>query len=275
MKSRRSFLSLCSGSAILLGSSQSAWGQSIRRGGWLELSSLKGKAIYQRDRTRQKAWTGMRLHRVGEIFETAKGATATFKLDQGLGTIQVSEKTRFQIKALHKTLTGGRVTLLTVLQGQIRLKVRPMSNSSSRLEIFTPVGINGVRGTEFGVSVQPSGKASVATLSGRVDTTAMGQTLAIAKGLQTLTMPNESPLPPTPLQDNPNAFVTQSQVEGNTLRLVGTTDAVNTILINGEPQNTDREGNFDLSLPVDDAAFINLRVITPLGKQKDHKLPLR
>ncbi len=275
MKSRRFFLSLCSGSAILLSSSQSAWGQSIRRGGWLELSSLKGQAIYQRDRIRQKAWTGMRLHRVGEIFETDQGAAATFKLDQGLGTIQVSEKTRFQIKALHKTLTGGRVTLLTILQGQVRLKVRPMSNPSSRLEIFTPVGMNGVRGTEFGVSVQPSGKASIATLSGRVDTTAMGQTLVIAKGLQTLTMPGKSPLPPTSLQDNPGVFVTRSQVEGNNLRLVGTTDAVNTILLNGEPQDTDREGNFDLSFRVGDAAFVNLRVITPLGKQKDHKLPLR
>ena len=275
MKSRRSFLSLCGGSAILIGSSQSAWGQSIRRGGWLELSSLKGKAIYQRDRIRQKAWTGMRLHRVGEIFETGQGAAATFKLDQGLGTIQVSEQTRFRIKALHKTITGGRVTLLTVLQGQIRLKVRPMSNPSSRLEVFTPVGINGVRGTEFGVSVQPSGKASVATLSGQVDTTAMGQTQEIAKGLQTLTMPGEGPQPPSSLQDNPNAFVTRSQVEGSILKLVGTTDAVNTILLNGDPQDTDREGNFDLSFPVGNAAFVNLRVITPLGKQKDHQLPLR
>ncbi len=275
MKSRRSFLSLCSGSAILLGSSQSAWGQAIRRGGWLELSSLKGQAIYQRDRIRQKAWTGMRLHRVGEIFETGKGAAATFKLDQGLGTIQVFEQTRFRVKALHKTLTGGRVTLLTVLQGQIKLKVRPMSNPSSRLEVFTPVGMNGVRGTEFGVSVQPSGKASVATLSGQVNTTAMGQTQEIAKGLQTLTMPNESPLPPSPLQDNPDAFVIRSKVEDSTLRLVGTTDAVNSMQLNGEPQDTDREGKFDISFPVGDAAFVDLRIITPLGKQRDYKLPLR
>lgn len=217
----------------------------------------------------------MRLRRVGEVFETGQGAEAVFELDQGLGTLYVSEKTRFQIKALHKTFSGGRVTLLNVFQGQVRLKVRPMTNPSSRLEIETPVGMNGVRGTEFGVSVQPSGKASVATLSGQVDTTALGQTSAVAKGLQTLTMPGESPLSPTPLLDDPDVLVSNSTVESEILKLTGKTDAVNSISLNGKAQNTDREGRFDLSLPVEGLAFVQLRVVTPLGTQKDYRLPVR
>ena len=34
--------------------------------------------------------------------------------------------------------------------------------------VITPAGVSGVRGTEFGVSVLPSGKAGLATLKGMV-----------------------------------------------------------------------------------------------------------
>lgn len=275
MKSRRLFLRLFSGSAIALTSIRTAKGQTSRNSGWLELRQLTGRAIYQRGSKQLKAWTGMRLSQVGEIFETDPGASAVLALDQGLGTIQVAEQTRFRIKALHTTTSGGRVTLLDVIHGRVRLKVRTLSNPSSRLEVFTPVGINGVRGTDFGVSVQPSGKSSVATLSGQVDTIAMGETQAVGKGLQTLTMPGETPQPPTTLQDNPDAQVSLSRVDGNILRLVGQTDAVNSIFINGKAENTDREGNFDLSISTQNARIIEFRIVTPLGKVRDYELPLR
>ncbi len=283
MKSRRLFLRLFGGSVIgtqvssgiALTRMRAALGQTSRNNGWLELRQLTGTAVYQQQGKRLKAWIGMRLTQVGEIFETAPGASAILSLDQGLGSIQVFEQTRFRIKAIHTTASGGRVTLVDVLKGQVRLKVRPMKNPSSRLEVFTPVGMNGVRGTEFGISVQPSGKASVATLSGQVDTIAMGETQAISQGLQTLTMPGEAPQPPEKLQDDPDARVNMSRVEGNMLRLVGQTDAVNSLFINGEPQDTDREGNFDISFPVGNAAFVKLHIVTPLGKRRDYKLPLR
>lgn len=275
MKSRRFFLRWLTGSALALGATRPAMGQTRRNGGWLELRQLQGQAIYQQGSRRLKAWLGMRMSKVGEVFETASGSSAVLTLDQGLGTIQVSEQTRFRIKAIHTTLNGGRVTLLDVMQGQVRLKVRPMSNPDSRLDILTPVGMNGVRGTEFGVNVQPSGKSSVATLSGQVDTTAQGQTQAIGKGLQTLTMPGEAPQPPQALQDDPDARVSRSVVEGQVLKLLGQTDAVNTLFINGQPQDTDREGHFNLSFPIGDADFVQLRVITPLGNQKDYTLPLK
>lgn len=283
MKSRRLFLRWFSGSAIAaqvfsgiaLTGNRAANAQARRNSGWLELRQLQGKAIYQTGNKRLKAWIGMRLTQVGEIFETAPGASAILSLDQGLGTIQVAEQTRFRIKAINTTAGGGRVTLVDVMEGQVRLKVRPMNNPSSTLEVFTPVGMNGVRGTDFGVSVQPSGKSSVATLSGKVDTIAMGETQAIGAGLQTLTMPGEAPQPPKELQDNPDARVTLSLIEGNVLRMVGQTDAVNNMFINGESQDTDRNGNFDISFPVGDADFVQLYIVTPLGKRRDYKLPLR
>jgi len=245
-----------------------------RRSGWLELTHLTGKAVYERARVRRKAWIGMRLRRAGEIFETGKGTNATFQLDQGLGTVEVFESTHFRIKALYQTSSGGRVTQLSVEQGQVRLKVRPMTNPSSRLEILTPVGINGVRGTEFGISVQPSGKAGIVTRSGLVYTSAKGETVEIEKGFQTLTMPGESPLPPKPFKDDPNVFSTRSQIEGDRVRLTGKTDAVNLIFLNGLLQDTDREGNFNYSFPIGDATFVVMRVLTPLGRRKDHWLPL-
>ena len=52
-------------------------------------------------------------------------------------------------------------------------------------------------------------------------------------------------------------------------------DAANSIFINGQPEDTDRHGNFDLSIPTNNARMIEFRIITPLGKFRDYELPLR
>jgi hypothetical protein len=44
------------------------------------------------------------------------------------------------------------------------------------LEISSPSGVAGVRGTVFGVAVDPKGKTGISTLEGAVATTAKGQT---------------------------------------------------------------------------------------------------
>ncbi len=247
----------------------------IGKAGWLEVKKLQGKVIYQRQQVRQIAWNGLRLKHVGEILETQAESGAILALDQGIGIVHVAENTRFQIKTLHTTAKGGRVTLLEVTQGQVRMKVRPMKNPASRLEIHTPAGIAGVRGTEFGVSVQPSGKTGIATLSGRVDAEAQGETVAVGKALQSLTMPQEPPQPAAPLRDDPDVRLDLARLDNGQLRLVGDTDAVNVLLVNGSPQSTDRTGHFEIDLPfTTEKGNIELRVITPLGTQKRYELPI-
>ncbi|NJN48594.1 MAG: hypothetical protein HC805_00725 [Alkalinema sp. RL_2_19] len=143
-----------------------AWGRPllVRTGSWLEVKQLKGKAIYQTtNRRRWKAWVGLRFQSVGEVFETAADSTVVMNLESGIGTIFVAERTKFSIKQRYTTKDGGQVMQLYVERGQIRLKVRPLTNSNSRLEIMTPAGIAGVRGTEFGVGIQPNGQSGVAT----------------------------------------------------------------------------------------------------------------
>jgi hypothetical protein len=68
---------------------------------------------------------------------------------------------------------NGRITRLLVPRGQVRLQLRPFTNPGSRMEIETPAGTSGVRGTEFGLNVQPDGKMAIATLEGSVATSAV------------------------------------------------------------------------------------------------------
>lgn len=156
----------------------------------------------------------------------------------------------------------------------MRLQVRPFTNSSSRLEIQTPAGISGVRGTEFGISVQPNGKTGVATLKGGVATAAQGKSVLVKAGFQSFVIPGEAPSPATPLKNDPRLDIRQLSSVGNQqVRIVGQIDPVNLLAIATLPQTTDRQGNFDITLPVSaQKQRITAIVTTPLGKQQTYEL---
>lgn len=264
--------------SLLLGLGLPAQALPVRVERWLELREMTGRvnAIYGAQT--RSARLGDRLQAVGDGIVTGAKAAATLAVDTGIGQINMGPQTRIQIRSLEIAPSSGRITQLTVTGGQVRLKVRPFTNPDSRLEIQTPAGITGVRGTEFGLNVQPSGKSAVATLEGQVIATAQGQDVAVDAGFQNFTIPGEPPSPPVPItNDTGLTFRLVKTFAGpiRKVRLEGQVDPVNAVFVEGQPIASDREGRFSVLLPAPNFPRYRVVVITPLGKTQDHELALR
>ncbi len=241
----------------------------------LELQQLRGQVTLLRGNASQAARPGDRLQNVGDGVRTGRQSSSALVLDSGIGQVNVAEQTQVQIRELSAAPSGGRITRLQVTQGSVRLQVRKFSNPDSRLEIYTPAGITGVRGTEFGVNVQPSGKMSVATLNGRVATSAQGEEVGVEAGFQNFTIPGEPPTQPVPITNNTQLdyrWVRRTDRNLRALQLEGQVDPVNTVLVNNVVQNTDRNGKFSLIVPATSFPKLRVEVITPLGLQQNYAL---
>jgi hypothetical protein len=240
---------------------------------------MQGPVLYEHQGKRQKAWPGLQLQAKGEILETGSNGRAELAIDTGIGAMYLAEKTRLSVQSLDVVAGGGRVTQIQVLQGQVHLQVRPFSNPDSRLNIKTPTGIVGVRGTDFGVIVQANGRTGVAVLTGRVEAAAQRQSVFIDSQSQTVIHPGEAPLSVGPLNNDPQLTLTnapQTERQSDSIvRLVGRVDPSHLLIVDGVNQSTNRDGSFDLSLSIQDQAKLRVTVITPLGNQRRYELPLR
>ena len=260
---------------------------------WLAVDQLSGQVSltpYQGDR--RQARIGDRLSNVGDILATGADASARLEVDAQTGFVTLAENTQVQVQALSMTRNGGRITELTVSKGQVRLRVRPLTNPGTRLEIHTPSGVSGVRGTDFGVTVPPNGQTGVATLEGSVATSAQGQTVAVVANTQSIVFPGEPPIPLEPLKDDPTLFIERlSLLSGSAdsskpvmVRLVGYTDKVNLLEVNNALRELSRTGRFDLAVPLfEDSTthnpqnnpgnrYVQATVTTPLGKKQQYEL---
>ncbi len=250
---------------------------SVRVNRWLEVQQLSGTATYQHSANARSARIGDRLQAVGDSLSTAAASTATLAVDTQIGIIEVAENTRVAIKALEITPSDGRITRLQVAQGRVQLRVRPFTNSDSRLEIETPAGVSGVRGTEFGVVVSPSGKMGVATVEGSVVTEGQGAEVEVPAGFQNVTLPGEPPTQPVPFTNQPNLDYQVKRIIRRSVRRIvfeGQVDPTSTVVIKGEPQEIDREGRFTLLLPAPSRLRLMITVTTPLGKEQSYDVEL-
>jgi len=244
----------------------------VRVNRWLEVRRSTGEVLYSRGNKFQPAPTGTRLQAVGDTIKTGKRSTAFLALDTEIGFIQVSENTTLSVQQLQTSPQGGRITQLLITNGQVRLQVRPFTKPDSSLEIQTPAGIAGVRGTEYGVSVQTNGKMGVATLRGGVATSAQGKSVLVKAGFQNLTIPGEPPSAPVPLREDTRLDIRQLVANGNQVRIVGIIDSVNLLAIAKQPQKTDTRGKFDITVNLPPNRLIEVIVVTPLGKQQLYEL---
>jgi FecR protein len=239
----------------------------------LEVEQLSGTVTFQRNKTSQAAKIGTRLEAIGDTLITDRNSSATLSVDTGIGTVAVSENTTLRVQELETLPSGGKVTTLGITGGQVRLELRPFTDPDSRLEIETPAGISGVRGTIFGVSVQPNGITGVATLEGRVVTAAQGQSVAVDAGQQNLMVPGEPPTQTTPLQENTTLdLVAINRIDRRTVEIVGAIDGVNLLVVEDEVQNVERDGRF--TIRTEDNRPIRATVITPLGKRQDYEITI-
>ena len=242
---------------------------------WLEISEMGGSVKYNSAQIdNRNAQIGDRLANVGDRIITGGRSQAALNLDNGLGMVNINANTQVKVQEFKTVKSGGRITKLQVDGGQVRLQVRSFTNPDSRLELITPAGVSGVRGTEFGVSVHPDGKMSVATLTGKVATTAEGQEVLVKTGFQNLTIKGESPLPATPLTNDTRLKLEEVKLEGKQVHIVGRVDAVNLLEIDSQMIATDRTGHFDIKIPVSSNYQLTSIVTTPLGKQQIYELAI-
>ena len=238
----------------------------------LEVRQPVGEVIYSRGNKSQPARNGLRLEAVGDTIITKQNSSAVLAIDIGTGFVRISENTSINIQRLDRGRGGEQITQLQVSGGQVRLQTRPFTNPASRLEIKSPAGVAGVRGTDFGVNVQQNGTMGVATLTGGVATNAQGRTVLVKAGFQNLIVPGEPPSKPVPLQESTSLNIRELSASGNQVRIVGTVDPVNLLIIAQQEQNTDVNGKFDITVPFLSNRRVEAVVVTPLGTRQLYEL---
>lgn len=269
---RRSLLPVALSCGLLLGTAAYSRALTVQGDRWLAIADILGDVQFVTGRQRRSAREGDRLASVGDALITSTNATARLAIDEATGSVTMAENSHLRIQTLTITRGGGRVTELAVLQGQVRLRLRPFTSPESRLEIHTPVGVSGVRGTDFGVTVQPDGQTAIATESGSVAASAQGETVIVDAGLQSIIRPGSPPTPAQQFSDDPTLHIEVLRATSSrTAQIVGYTDIANIVKINGETLSFDESGRFDLSVPIS-SRQIRAEVITPLGTQQKYEL---
>ena len=250
----------------------------VRVNRWLEVRQLNGQVTVQsRSGALQLARIGSRLQSIGDMLSTEANSDSILSVDTSVGFIDVAENTSIAIQELRVTTDGGRVTRLVVGRGQARLRVRPFTHDSSELEIETPAGWSAVRGTEFGVAVHPDGKTGLATLEGAVVTSGQGELVDVDAGFQTLIVPGEAPLPPTPIDgtgDTRLRLRLLTALNDEIAQIMGYVDPVNLLIVNDEIQQINSDGLFDFQVPIPVSRLVRAKVITPLGSQQTYDLAI-
>jgi hypothetical protein len=244
---------------------------------WLQFQNLSGQVNFTSGGQTRAAQSGDRLTRVGDGVATGQQSMVQLALDTGIGFVDVTEQTKLVVQEMRLTPSQGRITRLKVTQGRAKLRLRRFTNPESRFEIETPAGISGVRGTEFGINVQPDGKTSVAVLEGKVDSSAQEKTVGINAGFQSFTITGEPPSDPVPLKDDPTMTYTLDRkiAKGKRqLALRGQVDTVNAVFVAGKPVSVDRKGQFVVPVPVVSYPKLQIQVVTPLGKIQNYSIKL-
>ncbi len=235
---------------------------------------MQGSVNYQPStQPSRPAQVGDRLQVVGEGIQTGNRSSSSLRLDSEIGTVSVSQNTDLRVQRLQVLTNGGRISVLSVLKGQARLRLRPFNNPDSRLEIETPAGVAGVRGTEFGLSVTETGKTAIATLTGLVEASAQGETVQIEPGFASIIIPGQPPTPPFPYTDEVRLQrVRLWRTSLGTLVVSGQVAPTNLVWINEQAVEPGIDGKFRASVPFPYRFSVSIQVQSPLGKLQSYRL---
>jgi hypothetical protein len=251
----------------------------VRTDQWLKVDKVTGTVKYRNlyNYENRAARVGDRLQTTSDEISTGANSSAVLSVDTGVGVINVSENTTIQIRSFRLASDNGRVTNLFVPRGKARLQIRKFTNRGSQLNIQTPAGISGVRGTNFIVIARPNGNMITTTFKGSVATTAKNQTQMVNGGFQNITIVGESPSIPVPISNDAGLRYTinrQTSGSGRSVVFVGYTNPFNTVKVDGLEQSLDRSGKFSLQLPATSSLKVKVTVETAMGKIQDYEIPI-
>ncbi len=251
----------------------------VRTEQWLKVEKVSGNVTYRNlyNYDNRPAKVGDRLQTTTDEIATGANGSAVLSIDTGVGLIYVEENTTIQIRSFRIAADNGRITNLFVPRGKARLQIRKFTSRGSQLNIETPAGISGVRGTKYIVGTKPNGSMVITTLEGRVATTAQNQTKMVKGGFQNLTVVGEPPSEPVAIINDPSLKYVINKQASNLDRSIifsGYTSAFNTVKVNGIDQALDRNGKFSLQLSPTSSLKVKVTVETPMGKIRVYEIPI-
>ncbi len=105
----------------------------------------------------------------GDRIATGSGGFVTLEMADG-SIVRVAGESELGLERLKYSVVKKRAeTSMTLDKGRVESRVAPQRPAGGRFEIDTPLMAAGVRGTEFGVSVQAGGAATSDVLHGEVE----------------------------------------------------------------------------------------------------------
>lgn len=251
----------------------------VRTDQWLKVDKVMGTVKYRNlyNYANRAAKVGDRLQTTSDEISTGANSSAVLSVDTGVGSIYVEENTTIQIRSFRIAADNGRITNLFVPRGKARLQIRKFTNRGSQLNIQTPAGISGVRGTKYSITSRPNGNMILTTFEGSVATTAQNQTKMVNGGFQNLTVVGEPPSIPVPISNDASlryAINRQTTGSGRNIFFVGYTNPFNTVKVDGLEQSLDRSGKFSLQLPATSSLKVKVTVETSTGKIQVYEIPI-
>ncbi|MGD1907129.1 MAG: FecR domain-containing protein [Leptolyngbyaceae cyanobacterium] len=249
---------------------------SVQVNRWLSVQSLGGEVWYLNRQGTRRAQTGDLLTVVNDGLRTGSGSTGTLLVDTGIGTIQLLQDTEIRVQRLDYASDNGHITHLYVPRGQVHVNLRRFTHRGSELEIETPAGVSGVRGTEFGVTVQSDGFTGIVTREGAVAVEAQSRQVLVPAGYQTTIRPGEPPL--EPLVQSPPTIDYRIDYRTNGSRrwalLIGQVDLVNRVYVNGEQQQLNYWREFVYEVSAVRGTRVEVTVLSPLNERADYDIAL-
>ncbi|WP_271253162.1 FecR family protein [Pseudanabaena sp. Chao 1811] len=258
---------------------QAQGGIQVRTDQWLQVEQVSGNVTYRNlyNYTNRAARVGDRLQVASDEISTGANSSAVLSVDTAVGSIYIAENTTLRINSFRVAADNGRITNLIVPRGKARLQIRKFTNRGSQLNIQTPAGISGVRGTQYIVIARSNGNMIVTTLEGRVATTAQKRTEMVNGGFENLTVMGEPPSPAVPIKNDASfSYVINRQASGSgrSILFIGYTNPFNTVKVDGRDQPLDRNGNFSIQFPAPSNLKVNVKVETPQGKVQVYEIPI-
>lgn len=251
----------------------------IRTDQWLKVEEVTGNVTYRNfySYDNRPARVGDLLQIASDEISTGAHSSAVLTVDTAVGSIYVGENTTIQIRSFRIASDNGRITNLFVPRGKVRLQIRKFTHRGSQINIQTPAGISGVRGTQYIAFVKPNGNMLITTIEGSVATTAQNQTEIVNGGFQNITVVGEPPSTPIPFTDDASLrYIINRQVSGLSRSIVvsGYTSPSNTVKVDELEQSLDGNGEFSLKFPATSSLKVKVTVETPTGKIQVYEIPI-
>jgi hypothetical protein len=173
------------------------WSQSV-----LQVNSLIGKVEIRPAAAKafQPLTDTVRQVQVGDQIRTSAGASVVLTLpDQSY--MRVNESTDLVIRDFW---SGGTRSVVNVLLGRVRFFIEKLGGRPNPYRVETPTALIAVRGTTFDVAYDGQ-NTQVWCIDGQVAVETLGipnREVVLNPGFQTLVVPGQAPITPTPVASN-------------------------------------------------------------------------